>query len=73
MTIKVISQTTREREEETHQLFLQVKPLLDQGYTLSKAVQKELNINHTAFFNNAWYKDLRKHCIEQGVNPRGKY
>lgn len=73
MTIKVISQTTREREEETHQLFLQLKPLLDQGYTLSKAVKQELNIKHNAFYNQTWYKDLKKHCIDEGVNPSGNY
>ena len=71
--ITVIIQTTAERKEETRQLFLRLKPLMDNGYTLSKAVKQELNIKHNAFYNNAWYKDLRKHCIEQGVNPRGKY
>lgn len=73
MTIKVISQTTREREEETHQLFLQLKPLLDNGYTLSKAVKQELNIKHNSFYNQTWYKDLKKECIRQGVNPNGNY
>lgn len=73
MTIKVISQTTAEREEETRQLFLQLKPLMDNGYTLSKAVKQELNIKHNAFYNQTWYKDLKKECIRQGVNPNGNY
>jgi len=70
--ITVISQTTKEREEETRQLFLQLKPLLDQGYTLGKAVKQELNIKHGAFYNQAWYKDLKKECIKQGVKPKWK-
>lgn len=73
MTLKVISQTTEERKQETHQTFLKLKPLLENGYTLSKAVQIELNIKHRNFYNQAWYKDLKKHCIDEGINPSGNY
>lgn len=73
MTIKVISQSTAEREDEIHQTFLRLKPLLLNGYTLSKAVQKDRNLKHTNFYNQRWYKDLKKHCIEEGINPLGNY
>ena len=71
MGIKVISQNTSERKEETKQLFEQCRPLMDQGYTLGKAVQKVLNINHLGFYGLRWYKDLREYTESQGY--RGKY
>ena len=71
--ITVISQTTAERREETRQLFLRLKPLMENGYTLSKAVKKELNIKHNAFYNQAWYKDLKKewHYNEKEASASG--
>lgn len=44
---------------------------MDQGYTLGKAVQKVLNINHLGFYGQGWYKDLRDYTESQGY--RGKY
>lgn len=71
MGIRVISQTTAEREEEMKQLFEKCKPLMDKGYTLGKAVRKVLKLNHNTFYAQRWFKDLRDYAESQGY--RGRY
>ena len=61
MTIKVITQTTQERMEETKKLYEQCKPYLKEGYTLGEAVQKVKNINHTGFYKSGWFKELKEY------------
>ena len=71
MGIRVISQTTAEREEEMKQLFNDCKPLMDKGDTLGKAVRKVLKLNHNTFYAQRWFKDLRDYAESQGY--RGRY
>lgn len=65
--IKVISQNTKERENETIELFNKVKPLLDKGYIYSKAV-REIKGQHIGLnrFHDAWYRDLIAYGESQG-------
>lgn len=70
MTIKVISQTTEERNKETKELFLKCKPYLDKGHSLTKATQIVLGVNHQSYTQRHWYKELRNYAESQGYNGR---
>ena len=70
MTITVIEQTTEERKNETEELFLECKPYLDKGYPLAKAVQKVKNSNHSFFYRQAWFKELREYARSKGYEPQ---
>lgn len=71
--IKVISQTTAEREKETRQLFNKVKPYLDNGLTYTKALRIVLNCTkETGFSQRAWFKDLIEYGETQGY-PHSVY
>jgi len=67
VTIKVISQSTSERNNETKELFRQCKIYLDNGYSLTQSVRlvKELNYN-TGFQNRRWFKDLKDYAKTEG-------
>lgn len=66
MGIKVICQTTGEREAETQKLFEQVKPLLDDGYSYNRAVRvvKQTKTSYVSHYR--WFKDLLKYGESQG-------
>ena len=66
MVIRIISQTTKEREDETIELFNKVKPLLDKGYSYSLAVRSIKNIKNIHVSNYSWFKDLVKYGTSQG-------
>ena len=67
MPITVISQTTAEREAETIKLFNQIKPLLDNGYSYSRAVREVCNIPpRTNMASSSWYKSLIRYGETQG-------
>lgn len=70
MTIRVIELSTAEREEETRQLFLQCKPYLDKGMSLHKVVKIVKQINHTSFYNQAWFKELREYAMSHGYSHK---
>ena len=63
--IKVIETTTAERKQETVDIFQQVKPYLDRGYSLRQAVLKVSDRNITNI-KNGWYRDLIEYCESQG-------
>lgn len=66
--ITVISQSTSERLEETRQLFLQVKPFLDEGLSFKKAFLKAglfPSENHSVS-NQKWSRDVVEYAKKQG-------
>ena len=65
--ITIISQTTAERQQETIELFEQIRPLLDQGMIYSAAVMKVRNISYHFNRNKqAWFRDLVDYGESQG-------
>ena len=71
MTITVITQTTEERNQETKDLFEQIRPLLDEGYSYMTAcimigrADKKLR-NH--YYSYGWFKDLKAYGKTQGYD-----
>lgn len=66
MTIRVIQQSTNERKQETIQLWMQVKPLIDEGYSFRQALIKlGYKVSNT---RNGWYKDLVSYALTQGYD-----
>ena len=70
MTIKVISQTTSERRQETQNLYQQCQPYLEQGYSLHKAAWKVTG-TQPSNTRNGWYRDLIDYAISQGYDYHG--
>lgn len=65
--ITVISQTTQERENETIDLFNNIKPLLDDGYSYISALRKLGRITDKGrVFQRGWFKDLIRYGGTQG-------
>ena len=67
MSIKVIETSTEERKQETRDIFQQVKPYLDRGYSLRQAVLKVSDRNITNV-KNGWYRDLIEYAEAQGYD-----
>lgn len=65
--IKVIQQSTAERKQETIELFQKIKPLLDKGYSFTKAITKVTDLNVTNY-RNGWFKDLIDYAKTQGYD-----
>ena len=59
----IIERTQEDCMNETINLFLLIKPLLDQGESYSSAVKQ---VHKTPSTNLAWYKDLIKYGESQG-------
>ena len=73
MSIKVISQSTKEREQETIDLFNKAKPYLDEGFSYRLAIIKALGLNPNSRFNDArWYKDFVEYADAHGY-PKKEY
>ena len=73
MSIKVISQSTKEREQETIDLFNKAKPYLDDGCSYRSAVIKALGLspnNHRC--NMKWYRDFIDYADAHGY-PKTEY
>ena len=73
MPIKVICQSTSEQNEETIQLFNQIRPLLNKGYSYHRAVKEVCNSppnSNIAYYS--WYKRLLRYGETQGY-PRKNY
>ncbi len=64
--IKIIERTDSDLEQETLERYELIKPYLEDGLPITKAVQKALNLKHLGFQNRTWYKNLRDYAISQG-------
>ena len=73
MNFKVICQSTKEREQETIDLFNKAKPYLDDGFSYRSAVIKALGLNPINSHGNAkWYKDFVEYADAHGY-PKSEY
>ena len=73
MSFKVICQSTKEREQETIDLFIKAKPYLDEGFSYRLALQKLLGKKPTCSFSDArWYKDFVEYADAHGY-PKTEY
>ena len=71
--ITVVQQTTAERQEETRQLFEEIRPLLDEGYSYRSALQKIGRCGDGGgYYQQAWYRELCEYGTSQGY-PYHKY
>lgn len=71
--IKVISQNTAERDEETRKLFESIRPYLDDGYSYTSALKKIGRITSKAkwyYYSQAWFRDLKEYGETQGYKYR---
>ena len=73
MNFKVISQSTKEREQETIDLFNKAKPYLDDGCSYRLALQKVLGKKPTCSFSDtSWYKEFVEYADTHGY-PKTEY
>ena len=73
MNFKVISQSTKEREQEIIDLFNKAKPYLDDGCSYRLALQKVLGKKPTCSFGGArWYKEFIEYADAHGY-PKSEY
>ena len=69
MNFKVICQSTKEREQETIDLFNKAKPYLDDGCSYRSALQKLLGKKPTCSFGGAsWYKEFVDYADAHGYS-----
>ena len=62
--IKVIEQDTEARLKETHELFMEIKPLLDEGYGFTRALKIK---GHPVYnYQGGWFKHLIEYARTQG-------
>ena len=70
MSIKIIETSTEERYMETKQLFNEIKPLLDKGYSYASALKKVGRLKSNQGVKHvAWGRDV----IEYGESQGYKY
>ena len=73
MNFKVISKSTKEREQEIIDLFNKAKPYLDDGCSYRSALQKVLGKKPTISFGGArWYKEFMEYADVHGY-PKEEY
>ena len=73
MSFKVISLSTKEREQETIDLFNKAKPYLDDGCSYRSALQKLLGKKPSNSFGSAsWYKEFIDYADAHGY-PKTEY
>ena len=73
MNFNVISQSTKEREQGTINLFNKAKPYLDDGCSYRLALQKVLGKRPTCSFSNtSWYKEFVEYADAHGY-PKSEY
>ena len=73
MDFKVVCQSTKEREQETVDLFNKAKPYLDDGCSYRSALQKVLGKKPTCSFGGvSWYKEFVEYADAHGY-PKKEY
>ena len=73
MNFKVVCQSTKEREQETIDLFNKITPYLDDGFSYRLAIIKALGLNQNKSFGNArWYRDFIDYADAHGY-PKSEY
>lgn len=73
MSFKVICKSTKEREQETIDLFNKAKPYLDEGCSYRLAIMKALSLKPTCNFSNkGWYKEFMRYADAHGY-PKSDY
>ena len=73
MSFNIISQSTKEREQETINLFNRAKPYLDDGCSYRLALQKILGKKPTCSFSHtSWYKEFVEYADAHGY-PKSEY
>ena len=73
MSIKVISQSTKEREQETIDLFNKAKPYLDDGFSYRLALITVLGKESNSSFSHfSWYKEFMEYADAHGY-PKSEY
>lgn len=73
MNFKVISKSTKEREQEIIDLFNKAKPYLDDGCSYRSALIKVLGLKqHSRFSSKRWYKDFVEYADAHGY-PQTEY
>lgn len=67
--ITVISQTQKEIEEETREIFMKIKPFLDKNYSFNQAFRKAglLNENQSCKARK-WTRDVVEYAKKQGYD-----
>lgn len=64
--IEVIQQNTDERKKETIQIFNEIQPLLDDGYSFTGALKKT---GHPVYnYKCGWFKHLKEYALTQGYD-----
>ncbi len=69
--ITVITQTTSERNEETRQLFEQIRPYLDDGYGYMSALIKIGRVKQNVrspIYRHAWFREVVEYGETQGYS-----
>ena len=73
MNFKVISQSTKERKQETIDLFNKAKPYLDDGFSYRLALIKVLGKESNSSFSHfSWYKEFMEYADAHGY-PKTEY
>ena len=73
MSIKVICKSTKEREQETINLFNKAKPYLDDGFSYRLAIMKGLGLKPNSNFSHfSWYKEFMEYADTHGY-PKSEY
>lgn len=66
MNFVIVEKSSAERDQEAEDLFDEIKPLLDQGLTIRKAVREVKGLNHNSFTNQDWYKRVYEIGVSNG-------
>ena len=73
MSIKVICQSTKEREQEIIDLFNKAKHYLDDGCSYRLAIMKALGLKPNCNFSHfSWYKEFMRYADAHGY-PKSEY